>query len=610
MVRGARRLVLPRARLDEADVDLVGDAHVLAEQRVLELPNVLHHALAAARVALVHRHGGAEEICVVAVLELGLEVRAARLVAVPRALRDDAREHQHVPEVTHELRALIGARRRVGDADVLRAILELVDLRDDLVENVVVPFDGAVAQHDVRELLVEFVGILLAGHGEDAGVSLALALRGLLEDRALHVEGTLVEVLHVRGDGGAGDHAPVDAREQRVGAEPVRAMVAVVHLAGGIEATDAGRLIARRAGDEPTVCRFLEVDPQSAHGIVDGREDPHRVRERILAHELLVDLEDSRELLLEHLPRQVRHVEVDLELVLAALVIEDAATFVEALEEQLTRGDVTRNEVAVAGVLVLEEIVALALRHVLAAALLLRVLGHPDAAALAAHALGDEAQLVGTGDGGGMDLDELAVRVAGALLVDGARGGARVDDRVRRFPEDDAASAGGKTHRLAGEGLNLHGLEVLRDDAARDVALVEHEPEEVPELPLADHPLALDGDAVLVLDLDGLVATHLLVERVEQLLAGGGAGERGAMEERAAEAAEVEQAFGRAIERHAHAVEHVDDARRGVGHALDGRLVREKVAAVDRLFEMDLGGVTLALGVHARVDPALRADRV
>ncbi len=42
----------------------------------------------------------------------------------------------------------------------------------------------------------------------------------------------------------------------------------------------------------------------------------------------------------------------------------------------------------------------------------------------------------------------------------------------------------------------------------------------------------------------GFVTADLLVERVEKLLAGGGAGERGAVEERAAEAAKVEQAFG------------------------------------------------------------------
>ena len=68
--------------------------------------------------------------------------------------------------------------------------------------------------------------------------------------------------------------------------------------------------------------------------------------------------------------------------------------------------------------------------------------------------------------------------------------------------------------------------------------------------------------ALVLLDLAfGLVAADLLVERVEQLLAGGGAGEGGAVVERAAEAAEVEQALGGAVEGHAHAVEQVDDGR-------------------------------------------------
>ena len=38
----------------------------------------------------------------------------------------------------------------------------------------------------------------------------------------------------------------------------------------------------------------------------------------------------------------------------------------------------------------------------------------------------------------------------------------------------------------------------------------------------------------------GLEAAHLLVERVEQLLSGGGAGKRRAMVERAAEAAKIQ----------------------------------------------------------------------
>ena len=86
----------------------------------------------------------------------------------------------------------------------------------------------------------------------------------------------------------------------------------------------------------------------------------------------------------------------------------------------------------------------------------------------------------------------------------------------------------------------------MRADAAAVALVVEDGGEELPALVLGD--LAL-----------GLVAADLLVERVEQLLAGGGAGEGGAVVERAAEAAEVEQALGGAVEGHAHAVEQVDD---------------------------------------------------
>ena len=57
---------------------------------------------------------------------------------------------------------------------------------------------------------------------------------------------------------------------------------------------------------EPTTSEpsrvLLEVDPQAAHRVVDGGEDLHRVLVRIDADELLVDLEDARELLAQERP--------------------------------------------------------------------------------------------------------------------------------------------------------------------------------------------------------------------------------------------------------------------------------------------------------------------
>ncbi len=134
-------------------------------------------------------------------------------------------------------------------------------------------------------------------------------------------------------------------------------------------------------------------------------------------------------------------------------------------------------------------------------------------------------------------------------------------------------------------------------DAAADAVVVEDGGEELPAFVLGD--LAF-----------GLVAADLLVERVEELLAGGGAGEGGALVERAAEAAEVEQAFGGAVEGDAHAVEQVDDGRALRGHVLDGGLVGEEVAAVDGVVEVLEDGVALALEVLGGVDAALGADGV
>src|SRR5262249_43449878 len=117
-----------------------------------------------------------------------------------------------------------------------------------------------------------------------------------------------------------------------------------------------------------------------------------------------------------------------------------------------------------------------------------------------------------------------------------------------------------------------------------------------PEFPLGDGAFAFP-------------AADLFVERVEQLLAGGRTGEGRALVERAAEAAAVEAAFGRAIERHAEAIKQVDDLGAPVAHFLDGRLVIEEVAAVDRVVKMLVFVVALRAGdLVDAVDAALRAD--
>src|SRR5262249_61538819 len=97
---------------------------------------------------------------------------------------------------------------------------------------------------------------------------------------------------------------------------------------------------------------------------------------------------------------------------------------------------------------------------------------------------------------------------AGRARLVGGGGGARgVEERVRALPEDDARSAGGEEHGRRGEGTHGHGAEIERGDAAAMAALVDDQRAELPALVLGDQPR-------------GLVTPHLLVESVDQLLAG------------------------------------------------------------------------------------------
>jgi hypothetical protein len=107
-----------------------------------------------------------------------------------------------------------------------------------------------------------------------------------------------------------------------------------------------------------------------------------------------------------------------------------------------------------------------------------------------------------------------------------------------------------------------------------------------------------------------LVAPHLLVEGVKKLLTGGGAGKSGAVVESSSKAPEVEQAFRRAVEGHAHAVEQVDDGGSSVAHRFYRWLVRQKVATVDGVVKVLPGRVAFALQVLGCVDASLGAHRV
>ena len=310
-----------------------------------------------------------------------------------------------------------------------------------------------------------------------------------------------------------------------------------------------------------------------------GREDLHRHLARILTDELRVHLENAAELALEVIRRDMGEVEVN-----AALIV-DAESHVDADLEDRTRCNVARDEVAVCRIHLLEEVPGLA------------VLVRPDASALTAAGLGHQTVLIRSRNRRRMNLNELRVADMCALLIGGGNRRAVADRRCRAAAEHLAGAARSEHDHVSRECLDLIRVHVLCNNAADDAVLVLDRTDVFPELILRD--LALD-----------LPTTHLLIQCVEELLAGRRASKHGALVLLSAEVAQIQHALSRTRKRNAHAVKHLDQLRCCLNHALNGELVSEEVAAVDRIVKVLVDTVMLALGVHAGVHAALCAERM
>src|SRR5208283_2533298 len=152
--------------------------------------------------------------------------------------------------------------------------------------------------------------------------------------------------------------------------------------------------------------------------------------------------------------------------------------------ENRAGGHIARHEVAVFRIPLFQEIPTFFFRDGLGIALVALRLRNPDASTFAARRFRHEAQLVFSGDAGGMHLDELAVRVVAALLVERGLRRSGAYDRVGGLAEDSANAAGGNDDRVGRESANLHRPQIHGADAAADVVPVEHGREKFPVLVL------------------------------------------------------------------------------------------------------------------------------
>ena len=168
--------------------------------------------------------------------------------------------------------------------------------------------------------------------------------------------------------------------------------------------------------------------------------------------------------------------------------------------------------------------------------------------------------------------------------------------RVRRQEEHVAVATRREDDDVGEVSVDGAGDHVTRDDAARTIVLDDH----------LEHLVALvllDG-ALRDLTLHGLVGAD------EQLLARLARGVERTRDLHATERTVVEVAAVLARERNTLGDALVDDVRADLGEAVDVGLAAAVVAALDRVVEEAVCGVTVVVVVLRGVDTALRGDRV
>src|SRR5690242_177447 len=519
---------------------------------------------------------GLEPVGVIAFGKFGFVMRAARFVARAGAHGDDPGENQHVPQFTREVQGLVGPCGAVAQVDPAVARLQFLQCAAGFLQVFVDARDGDVLGHDLAEFAPDGQRVLAPVLRDQRPVLFFLPLAFAIVNAGLRRVRAFIEVLRVLYRGRPGDAAAENTGDQRIGAETVRAVVLVFAFPRGEDARNTGGLV-------------FGVHPHAAHGVVHAGENLHRLFARVHAEKLFVDFQNAFEFAVEGLARDVADVEIN-----GGFSIE-AELFLVNDAVNGARGDVARNEVPVLRVPLLEKIEALFFRNALCRALVRGISRDPDAAAFAARGLAHQTQLVFAGDRRRMDLDEFPVGVIHTLLKERRLRRTGAHHGIRRLPENRADAAGAEDHRIRRKSFHFHGAQIHGADAAANAGIVDYRGKKSKTFEFFDFAF-------------GFMAAHLLIERVQQLLPRGGAGKSGAVVKRASEPPIIEQAFRRAVEHHAHAVEQIDDSRRGFAHALDQRLIREEIAAVNRVVKVLPGGVAFAFLILRRVNAALRAN--
>ncbi len=330
---------------------------------------------------------------------------------------------------------------------------------------------------------------------------------------------------------------------------------------------------------------------------MDGREDAHGHLVRVLAGDALVHVEQVAVAFLDDRSAQALdgfgEVQVDRQSGFAY-----AAAFVAHLLG-VPRGHIARHQVAEAGILALQEIIALGGRNLARRPFVALFQRHPYAPVVAQRfAHQGELALVfaGNGNAGGVNLGEARVSEQRAAFVRAPDGRGVAALGIGGEVIYVAVAAGAQHHGIGQVRFDLAGDQIAGDNAAG--APVDHD--QVEHLGAREHR--------------HLAAPDLLFERLvgaqQELLAGLAAGIKRTRYLGAAETAIVQVARVFARERNAlrHAL--IDDVEADLRQAVDVGFAGAEIAALHRVVEEPEHAIAVIVIVFGGVDSALRRDAV
>ena len=518
---------------------------------------------------------------------------AAGFLAVKRVACHQFADIEEVHETERFLQFLVELLVRARHTDRLPKFFpEVADFLNSLLQAGLVASHTHIFPHDVAEFLVDAVHGFGSLDREDFINPVADGLFRLSEFRSIRVSLRLRKLMgQIVADGVGKNEVTIgQALHQGGSTETVSTMVGEVGFTDGIE-TRNGRL-------------EIIVNPETAHGIVDGRIDHHRLLPRRRGSNLLIHLEEVSIALLNPLMTETLDSIGKIKEHSQTCFIHaesGVATFLRS-----TGSDVTGNQITESRITAFEIIVATILRNLGSLDFVLaefhhifQILRNPDAAVVTErlrHQRKFALLVTMHRNTGRMDLRKAGVGKESTLAISLHRRRTVGIHCVRGKEIGISITTGSKNYCVRTKAFDIAGYEVTRDDTLR---------------------LTVDNDEVkhfvTRITLHGSCCNFLIQRRIgteQQLLAGLAAGIESTAHLHTAEGTVGQISAVFAGERNTLGDALVDDRGAHLGQTIHIGLAGTVVTALDRIVKQPVDGVVVVLVVLRGVDTALGGDGV